>query len=111
MSNHETNGSPPRTFEDLLQERDALRDEVEGLKAGLDTVMRAMKIALKEHNSVRMREAVLIDLLRQSEADGSSARALLRRCQACLAADSPDAALLLQEIETSLVENGEDEQE
>jgi hypothetical protein len=100
----------PSAPEELLRERDALRDEVEGLRAAVDTVMRALKIALKEHNEARVREAVLIDLLRQSEAEGSSARALLRRCQTCLAADSADAALLLQEIEVSLVDSEEEEE-
>jgi cell division septum initiation protein DivIVA len=89
--------------EDLLQERDALRDEVEGLKAAVDTVMRALKVALKEHNAARMREAVLIDLLRQSESECSEARALLRRCQSALPAGGRDAARLIEEIGASTV--------
>jgi hypothetical protein len=95
---------------ELLAERDALRDEVEGLKAGVDTVMRALKLALREHNEVRMREAVLIDLLRQSESDCSDARALLRRCQPLLAAGSGEAEDLLEEIEAVLSLEEEDEE-
>lgn len=86
----------------LRQERDALRDEVEGLRSAVDTVMRALKIALREHNEARMREAILIDLLRQSESECRTAHDLLRRCQSCLAADSPDAVALRQEIEVAL---------
>jgi hypothetical protein len=89
--------------EELLQERDALRDEVEGLKAGVDTVMRALKIALKEHNQALSREGVLLDLLRQAEGEFAQAANLLHRFYDALAAggvgDRLDLASLVRELE------------
>lgn len=105
-----TSMTTPSVANTILAERDALRDEVEGLKAGVDTVMRALKIALKEHNEARMREAVLIDLLRQSEAECDEARDLLRRCRAILPSGNGSAALL-DEIDASLLMGDDTEEE
>lgn len=107
-SEHEPGLTQPSPFDALLEERDTLRDEVEGLKSAVDTVMRALKIALKEHNAARMREAVLIDLLRQSESESSEARALLRRSQPLLAARDSETLRLVREIEASLLLAGEE---
>lgn len=86
------------TTEEILQERDALRDEVEGLKAAVDTVMRAMKIALKEHNQARAREAMLLDLLRQAEEEFTEARSFLLRLHAILTDGDPGDRVALDPL-------------
>jgi hypothetical protein len=52
-----------------------LRTQREGLNAAVETLMRALKIALRKHNEVLAREAVALDALKQAEEECEKAEA------------------------------------
>ena len=59
-----------------------LRDQREGLHTAVDTLMRALKIALREHNQALAREALALEALKQAEEECDEAEARLAELQA-----------------------------
>jgi chromosome segregation ATPase len=66
---------------DLEQCLAELRDQREGLHSAVDTLMRALKIALREHNQALARESLALEALKQAEDECDEAEARLAELQ------------------------------
>lgn len=83
-----------------------LRDQREGLNAAVETLMRALKVALRKHNEVLAREAVALDALKQAEEECDRARERWRKVRRAHSALAAKVAVLTEERDAALGERG-----
>jgi sugar phosphate isomerase/epimerase len=85
-----------------------LRDQREGLNAAVETLMRALKIALRKHNEALAREAVALDALKQAEEECDRARERWRKVRRAHSALAAKVAVLTEERDAARGERGEE---